>query len=63
MTKTVVGLFDQAQDAQQAIEDLQQNGFARSSITVAKDASDTTALSSIAGLGMPAQDVQFYGYS
>jgi uncharacterized protein (TIGR02271 family) len=60
MAKTIVGLFDDAGEARQAVEELSTAGFDRNDVTVFDDASDTTALQLLASGGIPEDDARFY---
>ena len=56
MALTVIGIFDDAGDAQQAVEALVNKGFSRSSIDVSAGRSSDTTSSGSTGLGSPIPD-------
>jgi len=59
MAKTVVGLFEDRNEAQRVVDGLTKNGFSRSEITTSEgDTSNVTTILSDAQI--PDQDVHFY---
>jgi len=60
MVTTVVGLFDQASEAQRAAHELCAGTFAQRDVLVSSDAIDAVTLDCFARGELPAHDVQFY---
>lgn len=60
MTKTIVGLFDKANEAKRAMEELRNSNFARDNIAMTNGASDAATMRLLQSGGIATQDVQFY---
>jgi len=61
MATTVVGLFDQASQAQAVVSDLESSGFSRNYIDMVKASSDASGVAStLTTSGVPSDDAQLY---
>jgi uncharacterized protein (TIGR02271 family) len=60
MSKTVVGLFPQSQDAQAAIRDLEAMGIQRNSVQVMTSDARDKVLNALTGAGVPSDDADVY---
>lgn len=60
MAKTVVGLFEDRNEAQRVVEDLKNNGFAASEITTTSEGGTSNVLTTLSDADIPDQDVRFY---
>ncbi len=60
MSKTVVGLFPQSQDAQAAMQDLETMGINRSSVQVMTSDARDKVLNALTGAGVPSDDASLY---
>ncbi len=60
MSKTVVGLFPQSQDAQAAMRDLETMGIKRNSVQVMTSDARDKVLNALTGVGVPSDDAHLY---
>ncbi len=60
MAKTVVGLFEDRNEAQRVVDDLKKNGFGASDITTTREGSTSNVASILSDANIPDRDVRFY---
>lgn len=60
MTKTIVRLFDKANDAKRAVKELRDSHFARDAVAMTSGASDAAAMRMLQQGSIASQDMQFY---